>query len=38
MMFWVDVKDFEHIADQNIQRNFKPPPIKFIKIFFGSLM
>jgi len=29
------VKDFEFITDQNKQRNYKPPPIKFSNIFFG---
>ncbi len=28
-----NVKDFEFIADQNKQHNYKPPPIKFINIF-----
>jgi hypothetical protein len=37
MIFLVDVKDLESIADQNNQRNYKPPPIKFINIFFGLI-
>ena len=37
-MFCVDVKDFEHFADPNIQHNFKPLPIRFINIFFASSM
>ena len=34
---FVDVKDCEFIADQNHQRNYKPPPIIFINIFFVLL-
>jgi len=38
MIVLVAVKDFEFIADQNNQRNYKPPSIKFINIFYGSVM
>jgi len=37
MIFLVDVKDCEFMADLNNQRNYKPPPIKFSNIFFGSI-
>jgi len=33
MIFLVGIKDFEFIADQNNQRNYKAPLIKFINIF-----
>jgi hypothetical protein len=33
MIVLVAVKDFEFIADQNNQRNYKPPPINFSNTF-----
>jgi len=35
MIFLVGIKDFEFIADQNNQRNYKPSPINFSNIFLG---